>query len=146
MSESTAATKCACVVVINNPQRAARFKDIFDKDEVPIKGPFRTIGRAHVPDVGEVRFDAYLLDKTRCTENQLVKIAKAAAPAFALSAAETLDNVLNPKCDIPINDKDTTVRICPMHNHMLMSLAMEDDEGFYDDSDDDDDFDEEEYS
>ncbi len=135
--------ECDCHVIITDPHRAERFRGIFDKERIPIKGPMMVNA-----STGDLKYTAYLMRKDRLTEEQRRKIAERVAPAFGITIEEALGNLQDPAFDIPVRSDDCILWICELHKRMIMADAMEamlDEEGDEDlYGDDDEDFEEDE--
>lgn len=88
--------------------RKQLWASVFDNGLVPIDGPTLTAVRLrHGPDA------VYMLDKTRCTEDQLAAIARVLAEQFGASYEQTWHSIRHGL--VPIRAQDIALNICRRH-------------------------------
>ena len=107
---------CECTAKITDPVRAARFKGIFENDNIPIKHPFV----AGTAQTGDEVYEFYKVAINRFTEEQKRKVAEALAPVFHLSIEDVLSDMADPNFEVPLQADSVITMWCKYHSRAVL--------------------------
>lgn len=108
---------CTCTATITDPERAARFADIFPNDRIPIRYPLLAGKARVVRNDSPETFDFYEVAIERFTPEQKRKVAEAVAAAGFrnVTAEEAQKDMDDPKMVIPLKADSVITSWCELH-------------------------------
>jgi len=107
---------CECTAKITDPVRAARFKGIFENDNIPIKHPF-VAGNGQT---GDEVYQFYKVAINRFSDEERIQVAQALAPVFNLPVSEILKDMSDPNFEVPLKADSVITVWCKRHSRAVL--------------------------